>query len=425
SKRLKIRNIIKDVDYDGGYLQQGGKFIGSGTAEEKARLILHRNKKPFVLVESKVFSIKGDRISSNNAGITIYMEEDSITHPGLSMKLFLGERRELQLVRTGEGLSKSPYYNTYHELDMYFEELSWKLDEPIIKMGPLKNSSDRRAVFESSEYYKESRFDRLMGLGQTHPLVQIKDCTQKWDSRELSVKDVAGCMGVSKSNAKQFLLSLTVKGFVDFNLEDDYCIVQDKLFQYIYAKSEQTDYDALTFRSEVSDDLNASINLLEDIFELNLRGVRHVVLSDSHSVVVFPKDREMTVKKNRDFDFNGRVFAGKFEFYGSNYAFTYDDFQIDMPQVDSLKLNVDTDRRGARGEKLYRRVRTIIEDLNGQLEIDDPGNKSGLQDLPHYPIFKSEDQSYVFYDKFEVEKGVYNRDNFYVQLEPFTFDSVD
>ncbi|MFC2137669.1 hypothetical protein ACFLTE_05790, partial [Bacteroidota bacterium] len=57
--------------------------------------------------------------------------------------------------------------------------------------------------------------------------------------------------------------------------------------------------------------------------------------------------------------------------------------------------------------------------------IDDPSNKSGLQSLSQYPIFISKKNSYVFYDNKNIQNGVYERDNFYFEVYPYTIDSLD
>jgi hypothetical protein len=44
---------------------------------------------------------------------------------------------------------------------------------------------------------------------------------------------------------------------------------------------------------------------------------------------------------------------------------------------------------------------------------------------PTFPQFQSFKESYTFYDKKSIFKGVYNRDKFYYKLDPFTMDSLD
>ena len=76
---------------------------------------------------------------------------------------------------------------------------------------------------------------------------------------------------------------------------------------------------------------------------------------------------------------------------------------------------------------MLTRVKTVIESVTGELIIDDSTNKSGLRkgEHPEYPIFKSFNDSYVYYDSPKIFDGVYNRDKFSFHLKPFSIDSLE
>jgi len=160
-------------------------------------------------------------------------------------------------------------------------------------------------------------------------------------------------------------------------------------------------------------------------YDLELRGVNSVNVSDSQEVMIYPSRREITLKKNRDFDFNGVVQAGRFDIMGSNFSFKYDEFKIDMPNVDSLRIYAETGAIDKYGKPVIRPVKTMIEKITGDLLIDKPDNKSGVKEADEYPILNSYRDSYVFYDKKSIQGGVYNKDDFYFHVEPFTIDSLD
>ena len=109
--------------------------------------------------------------------------------------------------------------------------------------------------------------------------------------------------------------------------------------------------------------------------------------------------------KNRDFVFNGRIFAGngRVNLYGSDFHFKYDEFKVDLNKIDSVQLSVPLKplRFDLYNNPLLTRVKTVIESVTGELIIDDSTNKSGLRkgEHPEYPIFKS----------FNVEKLIEDR----------------
>jgi hypothetical protein len=75
------------------------------------------------------------------------------------------------------------------------------------------------------------------------------------------------------------------------------------------------------------------------------------------------------------------------------------------------------------------RVKNVLEQVTGTLEIDEPSNKNGLQEVnpdgkmtgryPQLPKFNSSKESYVYYDKRSTQRGVYVRDKFYYRSDPF------
>ena len=147
----------------------GNRLAGTGTVEEPAVLIFKREQDEFLTAKSLEFSIRPGRISSQQTGVLIRIDTDSITHPEVTMK-FDRDSRQVVLIRNDEGRSKSPYFNSYHNIDMYFEAMYWNVDDPLIEMGSLKGSTQHYAAFESKDYYKELRYNDLMGMSAWHPL---------------------------------------------------------------------------------------------------------------------------------------------------------------------------------------------------------------------------------------------------------------
>ncbi|MBT6133641.1 MAG: hypothetical protein HOA37_00880 [Flavobacteriales bacterium] len=424
SKRLRIANIDRGVDYEGGFSQKGARFIASGSEKDPAILVFHLNDKPFLEVNSMSFSIKDDRIISTNAAIRFSLHEDSIYHPGLDFKYFRKDRI-VNLYKADEGLQKAPYFDSYHGIDIHTELVQWKIDQPRITFGTIPNSSDNRAMFESDFYFRAGRFDQLMALSMNHPMVMIKNCFEEKEVDVLTDREVASCMHSSLTDAQVTLLNYTNLGLVKYNIKTGKVRSTDRLYHYVRAKSEKEDYDVIQIASDIGTMENASLDLVDEVFKLKMNGIRNITVSDSHQVVIYPKDGTITMKKDKDFDFSGVVRAGRLEYFGNNFEFLYNDFKMEMPNIDSIRLIVSTDQKTAGGKERLARVSTVIEDVEGTLEIDHPKNKSGLEELEQYPIFTSHKKSYVYYDRSSIQNKAYHRDNFYFELDPFVFDSLD
>ena len=76
--------------------------------------------------------------------------------------------------------------------------------------------------------------------------------------------------------------------------------------------------------------------------DLIIRGIYDIRLSNVRKVRIFPDRGVVVVKKNRDFLFDGQIFAGggRLNLYGKNLHFFYDEFKVDLKNIDSVQLSV-------------------------------------------------------------------------------------
>ncbi len=424
-KRLQIKEIFKNVDYDGGFSMFGAKLMGTGDKETDAYLFFKRNNQVFVKLSARTFIIRKNDIASDRSAASIYWERDSIHHPGLQVR-YNNESATLSLMRDKSGIGETPFFDSYHRVDILVEAMYWKMDEPKIDFSMMKGTgSESSAIFESDNYFSEFRYEKLKGIEDVHPLYLLRDIAVAKGSKTFTVEDVQRKMKVGKDQVVAFLITYATKGFLILDLDDEMVTITDRVYHYLNSKNHKTDYDVIYFKSVITAQPNGTLNLLN--FDLKLRGVPIVYLSDSQMVYVIPHEQELTLKKNRDFTFDGQIHAGLFDYYGKNFNFHYDMFKFDMATIDSMSFKVQdhTQPPDAYGIRPFRKVRTVIEDLVGEILIDQPGNKSGQISYPQFPIFHSKKESYVYYDKQFIFNGVYSRDKFYYRLQPFTIDTLD
>jgi len=419
---IQISDVAKGVDYIGGFSLNGRKVIGRGSKNQDAYLLFYRDDFPFLKMASKTFVIKPERIVAQIASATFYIKSDSIYHPGVAFKFFIKDRA-VSLIRDNKGIKITPYFNSYHQVDMDFESLNWKIDSPMIEFRNMQGGTRTRATFISSNYYRKRDYLKLMAGQSKHPLYTIFKLANKLDTNYITNDDMASFTLLSYSSIETMLLDLSNKGFINYNYDAKYFIVKPKLTAWVKASGGNVDYDVIGFLSNVKGQSNATLSLLD--YDLKIRGVNSVNVSDSQEVIIYPSHREITLKKNRDFDFSGVIQAGRFDIMGSNFSFKYDEFKVDMPNVDSLRIYAETGGIDKNGEPIIRPVKTVVEKISGDLLIDKPNNKSGVKPADDYPILNSYRDSYVFYDKKSIQGGVYKKDDFYFHVEPFTIDSLD
>lgn len=423
SRRLVVKDIYPDVDFDGGFGMRGGKFVGSGGTANPARIIFKNEGKKFLEVSARAFGMSKDKIVANPGVIKFFLDKDSIYHPGLSFT-YQVEKRTVTILRGDDGLQKSPFTNTFHRFDMYFEQIVWNIDEPTMSFNFLPNNFQGEAFFESMDFYNKEKLEAIKVGEKISPVTRIIDFyNANGKPQTFSVVDFAKHIKYLANDLRPIVFKMAIYGLIYFNPETDMITVRQRLFDYADNAKHKHDYDIITLHSVIPGKDNANMNLLN--YDLSVHGVKMVLLSDTQKVFMFPRGGNILVKKNRKMMFSGTVASGKFEFVGKDFMFDYDMFKVDMNTIDSIKIYVQSSIPDINGNYPFRKVQTLIENVNGELRIDAPKNKSGWGKAPTFPSFKSFKESYAFYDKRQIFKGVYNRDKFYFKLDPFSIDSLD
>ncbi len=424
SKRLVVKNIYPDVDYDGGFGMRGPKFVGSGTPGSPAKIIFKRNGAKFLEVSARSFGMSKEKIVTNPAYIKFILDKDSITHPGLSFTYQVDKRR-ITMLRLDDGLQKTPFSNTFHMLDMYFEQLTWDIDQPSVNFNFLPINFQGEAYFESANFFSKSRYENIRGNDNASIVQKINEYYTTTGDSVFTAVDLAKYMKYLAVDLRPILFKVAINGLVDYNPETDIVKIKTRLKDYILYNKHKKDYDIITFHSVLPGKDNATLNLVNNNYDLKIRGVKEILLSDTQKVFVFPLNQEVNVKKNRNFEYSGLTSSGKLEFYGKDFLFDYEKFKIKMNTIDSIRIFVVSNEPDINGNYAYKRVKTVIENANGELRIDGPRNKSGWAKAPTFPQFQSFKESYTYYDKRSTFKGVYDRDKFYFKVDPFTLDSLD
>jgi hypothetical protein len=419
---LQIKDLIQNADYKGGFSLQGNKLVGAGNANAFAQLTYFREGKPQMVLRSKGFVVKGDRIVSDNAAAIIYFDRDSIFHPGVEFK-YINDKKEITLTKNAQTAINSPYFDSYHKMDLDFEQLVWKVGDAEMDLKMISGASETKLRFESINYFNIVRFEKIQGISTVHPLYTIKQFCEKNNSKVVYIPDLAKDMHLNENEVRNLMVDLSTHGFVAYDSESDRAIVKDKSYYYLNARTGKVDYDEIFIESLISGKPNAKINLLN--FDINMEGVSKVLLSDSQQVYIMPSEQQLTLKKNRDLYFGGRVHAGRLDFFGKEFVFHYDDFKVDLKTVDSLRFKVPADTLNSEGKYPLIPIKSVMQNLVGGLAIDKPGNKSGKDPNNDFPVFTCTNKSFIYYDYAYIFNKVYNRDKFYYHVDPFTIDSLN
>ncbi len=423
---FELKDVYPGVDYRGGFTMNGSRFIGSGTPESPATLVFRRGDSVLVRTRALDYVFRNEGVMSQNSAVSIYIQQDSIFHPGLQFRYDIATR-QVTLLRTesAENLSRTPFFNSYHRIDMDVPQLTWKIDSPEMLFGGLEGTNSNNALFESANYFRERRYMEIGMYDQTHPLVALRNVAKEQKSDTIKVNDLVRYLRMPENNVRHLCLDLSFKGLINYDKDQSTIIVKPRAYEYLDARVGKIDYDVIQFQSvhDVKGLHNAKLNLTTN--ELDMVGVSRIQVSDSQNVVFFPRGSQVVMSKNRNFKFDGMIAAGLFTYYGRGFDFNYEEFKINLQNVDSLKIKVESFTPNKQGTYPFVDIKNAVEYITGDIQIDAPNNKSSRKDFPQYPIFNSKQDSYVYYDYPNIYGGVYNREKFYFKVKPFTIDSLN
>jgi hypothetical protein len=425
NKVLKINNLGEGVKYEGGFRLHGRTLYGYGSKDSKAKLeIANLQKERVFYGESLLFTIRREeRISGNKVDGALYFGKDSIYHPSIDLRYDI-KSRQLQLTRGQSATDRNPFFDSYHKVNIDSENIVAYMDSDSIVIGKrtisISNKGD--VVFESMEFFKRSEYFRIQNLSDNNPIAIMKVTAEREGSNFIDANLLASRINpkFTVENIQSLLYDLVSKGFVNYDSDKQLVEVKDKVFHYANADQGKVDYDVLAVKS-LTDNTNAVLNTRNGYMMVD--GVENIELSSKQRVGLKPLGKQVVMRKNRNIDMDGRVFAGFSILEGRDIHFEYDKFQLRSDSIRFFDLYVPTGQLDKKQEPIAQSIASRIEHLKGVLLIDAPSNKSSREDIEMFPSLQSKDLSYVYYDYDSTQNRAYKRDSFLlcagsVQFQP-------
>jgi hypothetical protein len=162
-----LPGLFKGIEFVGGLSMQGSKLAGTGNEFEPAVLDIYDNDTLRMKLKTSQLIISADGMRSSNVKLTMYLETDSIYHPDLQFN-YLESQDELRFTKSQSYTSEGPYKNTYHKIDMNFEELLWKRKSGVVLFKPVTGTAIGQATFESNSFFNYEFFEKLQGMDDIH-----------------------------------------------------------------------------------------------------------------------------------------------------------------------------------------------------------------------------------------------------------------
>lgn len=424
-KQVVIDNLGQGLSYQGGFALYGLMVLGVGNEQKAVIEQLDAQNKALLRFSGDRFMFKNSgEIVGRAAAFSLYFDQDSIYHPGINIKY----KPEEQLILYGgeKAITKSPFYDSYHQLMIYTDQIDWNPKENTILISPStkKLSGKERITLESVDYYNPDYFYRIQNIADYHPLVVMKSLSEKEGTSTFDVNFLAKKIHptFSESNIKSLLFELEQYGFLHYFPKEHKVQLKNKVFQYVDASIHKIDFDALKIISKHGK-TNGQIDLNTKM--LNLNGVTHVPLHIRQKVGIKPHKKQIHIAKNRQTSFDGKTFAGYGTFIGKNMVFDYNKYRINMDSIQFFDLFLeDKSIKNATQSKAVG-ITSRIENTAGILLVNAPENKSGKEWINTFPSFQSTQNAYVYYD-LDNKQGdtCYAKENFYFELDKFSFNGL-
>lgn len=429
-QRMSGLELFGNVGYNGGFTQTGTSFVGSGSVYLPAEVYIHRGDTVLATFSAASFIMSQHSIEGSNTEVKINLGSDEIHHPGLRFR-YVDKTREVELTRGNKGMERAKYRDTYHNVNIDANLLTWNIDGSQIFVTQLAGSPMNIAYFESLGYYSEEQFREMWGMSSTHPMQAVADFVRYNGGSSFPVKDFAQFYGMTHVEAQRMMLSLSYDGFVDYYAERDVAHATDRLYDYLKFSVGKKDYDEMRFIS--IDSAASAPNGYIDLEDLNfhMRKVQGVQISDADNLNIYltPANGDMVLKRNRDIDYNGKVTVGQVTATGTNFHFDYDDFRIRLDSIKDMNMNVTDSMDLRNGQYQQKQLGSTLTDLSGVVQLNDPANKSGKQKMVGYPRLSSTTPGKIYYERgMRSEDGAtyyYDTTQFYFIVDTFTFDDIN
>lgn len=437
---LEINGIgNENVKYRGGF-SLTGKQISSASVDRNYCIVeVSMDGKKKFTARSPEFKFSDSTITSNQAMISIYQDNDSISHPQVRMKYTFkpDSAQRLLLLKQKGSMSGTPYSATLFDIDFSADKIEWSLKADSMNIQVDGGRSTVPVTVQSANFYDGEDFRLLRGQGFSfHPLALVAGYCLNKRVREFYTGDLSRYANKDQQEINKAIEFLSQKGMVDYDAKTGLVRVKKKSIDFYKSYKGESDYDNLKIHSVIDTLPNATVNFRQQ--SMTLRGVYEFRVSDSLFVKIDPDSAFITILPNRDIKFDGTINAGNFQISGKGFTLKYDSFYINLTHIDSINFFVT--EVNSRGQTVRRKVNNSmvgadstaavagglgdISQSSGTLFINRPNNKSGKQKIPNYPRLDATTGGVIYYDGQEVLNGAYDRSMFFV-VPPFKLDSLN
>ncbi|HEX8528748.1 MAG TPA: hypothetical protein VF646_01950 [Cytophagales bacterium] len=414
---ISIKDLGQNLVYKGGFSMVGKRTYSTSLSNRYCSLDYVVDGQAKFRTKGRKYEFGDSMITAPLVSITIPLKRDSLYHPAVRFTY----NKKLPMLRLNKdegGFQNTPYINSFHKVDINIDGLQWNPKTSDINMYILGARKEVPAVFESHDFYESTRYVQLKGTYNFHPLQILMAYSKKVNSFSFYADDLAREYKLNPVVFRGAMLRMAQHGFVTFEPESGLVKMNRKGDHNTYASNKKRDYDSFRMESRITSQANATLDLSSNV--LTVRGIDRFPLSEKLQVYVIPRKKEIQLLKDRNFLLEGEVQAGNFRFKGSGFSFLYDEFTVEMNQIDTILFTPQESKgKGDKGQ-----LGAEIRYSAGTLYVNKPDNKAGLKDFPEYPRLNVQSGAAIYFDQNDRARGAYNR-NVRFEIPTVNVDSLN
>ncbi len=423
---------VNGLSLTGGFSLIGSRVATRSKRKSAAVLSMTSNGVNKFMAVSTEFIIADSTIQGKNCRTTLYHGMDSIYHPSTQFR-FDTRTKEVVANSVGGDYRYAPFYSSYTNMEITADMIRWDIDSDTLEMSIISGKAELPVLIQSAEYFDPEILASFSRNYNFNPIMLIATYVSKTHIREFYPADIADYNNLNAKELSHAMADLAMHGYLNFNKYTQLYSLRKKAVHYSMAKRNKVDFDNLLLISKVTNGPNIIFDMRNN--EMHLNGIEKFYISEVLDVYIIPDSSRITLGKDREFTFNGKLFAGNFEYGGSGFRFNYDSFMFDLTKIDQIQLY--TLSKNSKRSKIQNVISGIsdadsavvsrIDDFqgtSGKLIVNKPDNKSGKKIYPNYPKFEGGGSGFVVYfNGKEYLNGVYGK-AMYMKIPPFNLDSL-
>ncbi|MDQ4141317.1 MAG: hypothetical protein M3142_12450, partial [Bacteroidota bacterium] len=294
----RLKSIGQGITYVGGLTMAGKKIMTGALDKSLSNLMVEHEGKVRFKASAASYALSDSLISAEVASVVLYRGKDSITHPAMRLK-YAKPKHLLTLISDEGAFKKSLFFDSYHQMEISAEMLTWNITTPQINFSIINAKNQVPARFDSKEYFTLDRWLAIQGTADFHPLKVAVSFAARQKTNQFYTSDLARDVQMKEPIIRGAMSTLQKQGFIDFNGATGLVTIKPKAWHYVSSSREKKDYDYITLSSLAPSGKNATIDLTKN--ELLVRGVEKLYFTgDSGALYAQPDSNQLRILQNRN-----------------------------------------------------------------------------------------------------------------------------